>query len=281
MPATPTTTTRVGPWEVIRILDGLFEAPLDVLTHLDGDTATRHLRDTWPDPMFRVDVACFALRSPDETILVDAGTGPSWGPALGHAPRALREAGIAPGEIDRILLTHLHGDHALGLFDGEAALFPRAEMLVPRAELAHFTDPAARAAASEDEQHVFLIAERLVAFYGSRVRPIDPGPLHPSIETVLLPGHTAAHAGYLVRDSDAGLLLSGDMLQVVTPALDLGAGLIYDSDPAQASQTRRLWLDRLAQTGWTLAGAHLPGLHRVHALDDGQFRLAPSGDSPP
>ena len=264
---------RLGSCEILHVVDGVFEASSDVLVHLDGKAATRRLRETWPDPAFRVEVACFALSSADEVILVDAGTGPSWGVSLGHTPSVLRAAGITPDRVDKVLLTHLHGDHALGLFDGETALFARADILVSRAELAYFTNPHTRAAASEDAQEVFRIAERLIAIYGKRVRPIDPGPVHPLIEAVLLAGHTEAHCGYLLRHGNSGLLFCGDMIQVVQPILDFGAGLIYDHDPAQAARTRRDWLDGLARTGWLLAGGHVPGFTRVEALANSRFHL--------
>ena len=263
--------------DIIPILDGVFEAHRDILTHLDGDAATRHLRDTWADPVFRVDVNCFALRSDDEIILIDAGTGPSWGPALGHAPSALRGVGITPNRVDVVLLTHLHGDHALGLFTGDTALFGNAQILVPRAELEQFTNPRARADADEDALEVFRIAEQLLAVYGDRVRAIEPGRIHTLIEAVPLPGHTAAHTGYLLRYGDQGLLFCGDMIQAVQAVIDPGAGLIYDQDPAQAAQTRQEWLERLARTGWHLAGGHLPGFSRVEALGRNRFHLHQAG----
>ena len=236
-----------------------------MLTHLGGEDAS-HL----------------ALRTPDMVILVDAGIGPSWGETLGHAPEALRQAGHAPEQVSAVLLTHLHGDHALGVLDGDAAAYPHAEILVPAAELARFTDAVARDAASEDQREVFRIAERIVQAYPGRIRAILPGLVLPGIEAVPLPGHTRDHTGYFIEDGPASLLLIGDMLQVVTAPVDPDAGLVFDEDPAQAAQTRREWLSRLAETGWRLSGGHLPGFVRVVRLEaDGssgepRFDLAPA-----
>ena len=255
-------TLWIGGFEITRLVDGQFEAPIEVLTHIDGAEATHRLRESWPDPVFRVDVNCFALRSAEGVMLVDAGTGPSWGDALGHAPEKMREAGMSPDQVTRVLLTHLHGDHALGLLDGDGAVFPLAEVLVPEGELVRFTDPVARAAAPDDELEVFWIAEQIVTAYAGRVRTIAPGTILLGIEAVPLPGHTRDHVGYLIQDGTAGLLLCGDMLRAVQTAIDPGAGLIYDEDPKTAAQTRRHWLARAAEGGWLLSGGHVPGLCR-------------------
>lgn len=60
--------------------------------------------------------------------------------AKGGGAAALHEAlqlhGIGPGDITRIILTHLHFDHAWNL-----ELFPNAQVLVQRDELMHAIDP--------------------------------------------------------------------------------------------------------------------------------------------
>lgn len=45
-------------------------------------------------------------------------------------------AGIQPDDVSRVILTHIHGDHALGLIDGDRPYFPKAEIWVPEADLA-------------------------------------------------------------------------------------------------------------------------------------------------
>lgn len=125
-----------GQYDVILLRDGVFEAPAQVLIHADGSPARQRAIEALGKPMLQVDVNCFALRSADGIILVDAGTGTAWGPKYGHARSALQEAGIAPDQIQLILLTHIHGDHALGLFDGDASYFPNAEIVVPARDFA-------------------------------------------------------------------------------------------------------------------------------------------------
>src|ERR1700730_15258621 len=97
---------RFGHYDVIPLLDGVFEAPLDVIIHATGDAARRRLIDNWGEKAIRIDVNCFALRGPNGISLIDAGSGNAWGAALGKAREAMREADILPEQIDRVLLTH-------------------------------------------------------------------------------------------------------------------------------------------------------------------------------
>ena len=60
----------------------------------------------------------FAIRYADGPVtLVDAGIGPadapakSWAPVPGRLPDELAAAGIEPGDVTTIVLTHLHSDH--------------------------------------------------------------------------------------------------------------------------------------------------------------------------
>ena len=152
---------RFGRYEVSILHDGWFEAPAGVLTHTAGVQARRETVRRWGAPTIRIPVNCFLLRGEDGITLVDAGTGTAWGEAYGHARTALRDLGVAPPDVRHVLLTHLHGDHALGLVDGEAPYFRNAEIVLPAADLAHFGDEAQRAATPKARQGGFDVAATL------------------------------------------------------------------------------------------------------------------------
>ncbi|NTI72499.1 AidB family quorum-quenching N-acyl homoserine lactonase [Rhizobium rhizogenes] len=264
-----------GQYDVILLRDGVFEAPAQVLIHADGSPARQRAIEALGKPMLQVDVNCFALRSADGIILVDAGTGTAWGPKYGHARSALQEAGITPDQIRLILLTHIHGDHALGLFDGDASYFPNAEIVVPARDFAFFTDPAVREATPEARRGGFKVAEQLVRVYGSRVRQLPDGPVLAGIEARPLPGHTPGHTGYLVSGGDKDLLIWGDTLHLedLQPG-DPKIGLIYDIDPEMAVQTRQATLEHAVREGWIVAGGHITGFGRVERASEG-YRIVP------
>lgn len=267
-----------GPYAVSILRDGLFTAPGDVLTHPGGEVPLARAVERLPlhgdQRVLSADVNCFLLRGPEGIILVDAGTGPAWGANFGHARAALAPSGVTPDAVGQVLLTHMHGDHALGLVAEGAAYFPQADILVPEAELAFFMSDAARARTPKARQGGFDVTAAVVGAYGGRVRGIGPGPVLPGIAALPLPGHTPGHTGYLV--AGGGLLLWGDVLHAGdVQAPDPDVGVIYDIDPPLAAASRREALTQAAREGWTVAGGHITGFQRVAAEGDG-FRLMPA-----
>ena len=257
------TWRRVGAYDVLTLHDGIFEAPLDVLIHADGEAARDEAVARWGKPRVSIPVNCFALKGAGGITLVDAGTGPSWGEAMGHAPGAMAKAGIAPEQVERVLITHLHGDHALGLFDSERPRFPNAEIIVPEADFSFFGDEAKRAQTPQNRQGGFAVTATLKKHYRGRIGPVPAGSVRPGITLIPLPGHTAGHGGYLI-EGDEPLLLWGDALHLSDlQAADPGIGLVYDFDAATAVASRRAILARAAGEGWLVSGGHIEGFRRV------------------
>jgi glyoxylase-like metal-dependent hydrolase (beta-lactamase superfamily II) len=265
---------RFGHYDVSILHDGFYEAPSEVLTHTAGEAARRDAIAQWGLPKLRIPVNAFLLQGPDGITLVDAGTGTAWGDAYGHARAALQGLGVEPGQIRRVLVTHLHGDHALGLVDGDKPYFPEAEIIVPAADLAFFGDEAKRAATPQNRQGGFGIAATLKRLYAGQMRPAEPGSVLPGIELMALPGHTYGHGGYLIEGEARSLLLWGDALHLSSlQATDPDIGIVYDLDGAMAAHTRRVILDRAHRGGWIVSGGHIEGFATVGKRGSG-YELA-------
>ncbi len=97
------------------------------------------------DSTKRIDIAMMVwlLKGPDgRTVLVDAGFHrdslmQAWKPRSYVRPdSAVLRAGVRPGDVTDLVLTHMHWDHADG-----ADLFPRAHVWVQKAEYEYYTAP--------------------------------------------------------------------------------------------------------------------------------------------
>ncbi len=264
------TTLSVGPYEVFVLVDGTYEAPIADLLHMeDADRRHRAVAD-WPGGRWSVDVNCFALSGPDGLILVDAGAGDHWGPAYGKATARLIEAGFQPEQVTAVLLTHIHGDHALGLLDGDKPRFPNADIYVPQGDLAWYGDADNLERTPPGIRGSFRTVGLLDAAYGVQVKPVNIGPVLPGISAIALPGHTPGHTGYLIHDDRRSLLLFGDVVHLDTLQFaDPQFGFTYDLDPGQALHSRQTALDMAAREGWFVGGGHISGIRHIVRVGDG------------
>jgi glyoxylase-like metal-dependent hydrolase (beta-lactamase superfamily II) len=270
----------VGDYEVIALGDGDLDLSPSQFPDANPDTALRLVAEAGlsAGPVATA-VNAFAIRAQGRVILVDAGTGGVRGPRLGYLVQALAEAGITPDQVDVVLMTHLHVDHAAGLRDEVGrATFPKAELLVPEPEAAFWLDPGLPTRAPALMQPMITNAIAALAAYRSSTTLFVPGrQVVPGITSVALPGHTPGHTGYLIERGTERLLIWGDIIHIA--ALQLRHpewSIIFDVDRPAAAAMRRRTLAWAASEDLPVAGAHLafPGFSRV-VRDRKTFALAP------
>ncbi|MCZ4281399.1 MBL fold metallo-hydrolase [Kiloniella laminariae] len=273
----------VGAFEVTALLDGYIDADPALIPEFDRSVASELYRSQFRAPLgekVRIGVNCFVINTGDKLVLVDSGTADKYGPTVGKLPENLRVAGIAPESIDAILITHMHIDHISGISSADGkALFPNAELIVHKADWDFWHDDAVIAKAAEFMQTNALNSRAMALPYQKRLTLIEEdGEILPGIEAMALPGHTPGHMGCLLRSDGQELLIWGDVvhfsaLQFAYPEWSV----VFDVDMAQAKQTRRRMLDRVAADRVAVLGSHLdfPGLGHV-ARDGDSFRYVPS-----
>jgi glyoxylase-like metal-dependent hydrolase (beta-lactamase superfamily II) len=199
--------------------------------------------------------------------------------------RNLAATGIAPGEIDTVLMTHLHPDHSNGLATAEGtAAFPNAELAMHADEHAYWTSAEAEAEVARSGQGVptggayFPMAKRQMAPYADRMRFFGGGQeVFPGVTAMHFPGHTPGHCGFLIASGGQSLLIWGDIVhlpEVQVPRPDVT--ILFDVDPPQAAATRRRVFDMVATEKTHIAGMHLhfPGTAHLGREGNG-YRLFP------
>lgn len=269
---------RFGDVVVTALNDGVLEMPHEWIQGLDGEAVAALQHEAFRPRVPRSSVNAFLIQGNGRTVLIDTGAGGSMGPTLGRLPANLMAAGVAPGEVDLVLVTHLHPDHSGGLAsEAGTALFPRAELGVPKAEAGFWLNEAVAAAAPDEKKPYFAGAQASVSPYRARLRVFDGTDVAPGIQAIALPGHTPGHTGYIVGTGDSTLLIWADAIHVPdVQARHPDIGMMFDVDPDDAIVSRRRVLDMAAQDRLMVAGMHLhfPAFSHVARMADG-YALVP------
>ncbi|WP_412063564.1 MBL fold metallo-hydrolase [Rubrivirga sp. IMCC45206] len=221
-----------GDLEILSLPEGRFTVGLDkrFVPYADGDPAR-------PGTLF-ISVTPFVVRTPEATLLIDTGLG-TWAEGRGteFLLDGLAARGVTPEAVDRVILSHLHFDHAGGAVSpvGEAwrPSFPNADYVVQRAEL------TAAGYAGESARARDIVAETLDR--AGQLALVDGDAEVGRIALTVTGGHTGAHQAVRVRSGALQALFGGDVLG--TPSqVTRRFQAKYDVDGA-ASQA---WRDRLA-----------------------------------
>ena len=271
---------RVGEMVVTALSDGYLNGSLAVLRNIGEEDARAMLLAAFRPVPRRTSVNCFLVRTAGRTVLIDTGCGATMQPTCGKLLDNLAAAGVEPGAIDTILLTHMHGDHSNGLVDAEdQPRFPNATVRMHAAEWAYWSDDSHQAEVERSGNGLpyFAMAQRQIAPYLDRLETFESGEVAPGTTAVPLPGHTPGHTGYRIASGSDSVLVWGDIthvpeVQIPRPEVTV----IYDVHPAEAEASRRRILEQTAAEHQLVAGMHIHFPGYAHVLRTGDdYRLLP------
>jgi glyoxylase-like metal-dependent hydrolase (beta-lactamase superfamily II) len=256
----PHESIAVGRVDVTPLCDGWAPLPLaEEVPGLEVDWSDERRRHPWAFPSedptsWAWHVHAFLLRLAHGTVLVDTGIGhlgrPRY-PVDGRIEDELRAVGSAPEDVEHVVYTHLHADHAGGacLPDGRPR-FPNARHHVHPADWDFFGVERTPAA--------FTGRFAMAALQELGVLELDPGDheIVPGLSVVHAPGHTPGHLIIRVEEGDEELLLVGDLLHVPPQVTHPSWPSDHDEDPELASATRVEWIQKGLERGWLLGVTH-------------------------
>jgi N-acyl homoserine lactone hydrolase len=209
----------------------------------------------WTEPL---PIYAFAIEHPEGVIVVDTGETarvsepgyfPRWQPFFRFAVREhvepeeeigpqLQRLGIGPSDVRRVVLTHLHTDHAGGLHH-----FRDSEILVSRAELRYASGIAGRVRGYPNK--------RWPAWFDPTLLDVPPDPYGPfpaslrltqagDVTLVPVPGHTPGQLAVIVRDGDHSVMLAADSSYTQDAMLRGIADGVGDDDDAERGTHERI-----------------------------------------
>jgi glyoxylase-like metal-dependent hydrolase (beta-lactamase superfamily II) len=267
-------TTRIGAVRVHALDAGLQQ--------LDGGAMFGVVpRPLWekriaPDARNRIPLAmrCLLVETESALVLIDNGAGnkesqkfrdiyglenlPAAGaPGPTRLEEALAAAGFSPDDVDIVIDTHLHFDHAGGNTfidaDGQVQLsFPRATYHVQQGEweYAHWRN--------ERVQASYLPANFDPVEQAGRFRFLTGDvEVVPGVRVLRTPGHTPHHQSVLVESEGRVACFLADVIPTHAH-LPLPWIMGYDVEPLVTLESKRSLLARARQEAWLLVFEHDP-----------------------
>ena len=226
---------------------------------------------------------CLVVRGGGKTVLVETGVGSKTGRTPGAAGtegsgallQNLAREGIRPEDVDIVVNTHLHFDHAGGntvIAEGKPApAFPRARYLIQKGEWQVASRPNERTRATylaenfeplEDARQVELVDGEAEIIKGLRLLPA--------------PGHTADHCIVEMNSGDELALYVGELAQHPVMLERIAWISAFDVLPLVSLETKKRVLERALERRALIVSVHAPypGLGRLR-LEEGKRKWEP------
>ncbi len=238
-----------------------------------------------PDERNRIRMRANSLlvRGHGKTILVETGNGTKWdakqrsiygiedGDPLMHS---LGQTGVQPDQIDLVINTHLHFDHAGGntcmVENRPRPAFRHARYIVQRGELEHAMNPTERDRASYFPENFAPISKE------GRWNLVEGDvEIHPGIAVTRIPGHNADMQAVTISGGGKTLAFVADLLPT-RHHIPLPWIMAYDLYPLETLETKRQWLPRLLTEGWVTVFGHDPDFAAATLHQrDGKIEIEP------
>ena len=234
-----------------------------------------------PDALNRIPLAmrCLLVETPDALVLIDNAVGNKENEKFveiygvendGEPTRlesSLKAAGFSVDDVDIMIDTHLHFDHAGGNTsvnaDGHVHLtFPRAQYVVQRGEFewAHMRNERTQASYFK---HNFDPVEQAGKF-----RFLDgETEIVPGISVRLTPGHTPHHQSVVLRSEGETACFLADVMPT-SAHVPLPWIMGYDVEPLVTLESKRALVKQARAENWLLVFEHDPVVAWGYLNDD-------------
>jgi glyoxylase-like metal-dependent hydrolase (beta-lactamase superfamily II) len=273
---------KLGDFEGTVVSDGVLPLgkPEENFTGLTKEEMGGQLRENFLSVENAVlEQNALVINTGSRLVLFDTGLGSLnvFGPTTGKLLSNLKQAGINPGDIDVVIMTHGHIDHLGGnVADNGSINFPNAQFYITQADHDFWTDYGK----VPNEFKVFAdTANKNLKPVRDRLQFVKDGQeVIPGIHAIHAPGHTVGHTMYMIDSGGKQLCFTGDLAH--HPVLLLQKPLTefkYDTDPKQSAQTRVKNLAMFAEKRIPILAYHFawPGIGHVVKQGDG-FRYLPA-----
>jgi glyoxylase-like metal-dependent hydrolase (beta-lactamase superfamily II) len=203
---------------------------------------------------------CLLINTGRHRVLVDTGAG-GLAPTTGKLILNLKAEGVAPEDIDRVILTHGHPDHIGGNLDSEGKpAFPNARFVMWKDEWDFWTSEQAEQKLDEHSRELLTkLARRNLPPIQDKLDLVDhEREIVPGIRAVAAPGHTPSHMALAISSRGEQLLVISDAVLHPIHMEQPDWHAAVDFSPRQVANTRSRLLNRAATGKALVLAFHFP-----------------------
>ena len=197
-----------------------------------------------------VEIQPFVIITSKDILLLDTGLGFEKDGRL-QIHENLSGAGINPSDITKVLLTHLHKDHAGGVSNGinhEHISFPNAKFYLQEREL-NFSFEKGFPSFITEELEILKQSKQVVLLKE------DEGTIDNYIHYKITGAHSPYHQVFWIRENDKTIFFGGDDAPQLQQMKHRYVAK-YDFDGKKAMELRQVWWEQGQQEKWTFLFYH-------------------------
>jgi glyoxylase-like metal-dependent hydrolase (beta-lactamase superfamily II) len=203
-----------------------------------------------------VEIQPFLIVTAKDILLLDTGLGYEKNGQL-QIHENIRNNGYEPEQVTKVLLSHLHKDHAGGVANPSAQKFgsgsdvmnfPNAKYYLQQREL-DFAWKTGFPSFTPDEIEPLLHSEHVEFMHD------DKGVVDDYIFYEHTGGHSPHHQVFWIKEGDEIIFFGGDVAPELKQ-MKIRYKTKYDFDPERAMKLRQQWWEQGNQEGWTFLFYH-------------------------